>query len=87
MVIVRGAHARDQDFINSKLRPSKQRFPRGAIPGSQEKMKNYGIRRLRTYRPQLEFRAPLYWNFEHEKFLPNFQVPREGRTVRITVNF
>ena len=87
MVLVRSAHSRDQDFINSKLRPSKQRFPRGSIPGAQLKMKNYGAKKLRTYKPQLDFRAPLYYSFTTERMEPNFFVPREGRSVRITVIF
>ena len=56
MVIVRIRSCRDQDFINSKLRPNKRRFPRGPIPGSQIKMKNYGRQHLRFYKIQQPYR-------------------------------
>lgn len=56
MVTVRVKFGRDQDFINSKIRPYKRRFPRGNIPGAKEQMKNYGSQELRPYRPQIKFR-------------------------------
>ena len=57
MVSVRAQSCRDQDFINSKLRPNKRRFPRGPVPGSQAKMKQYGRRHLRYYK----FQKPLWY--------------------------
>ena len=56
MVTLRVKFGRDQEFINSKLRPYKRRFPRGSIPGVKEKMKNYGVQELRHYRTQIKFR-------------------------------
>ena len=56
MVILRIKYGRDQDYINSKLRPSKQRFPRGRIEGAGELMRNYGYHQLRRYRPQIDLR-------------------------------
>ena len=56
MVYVRPAHGRDQELINSVLRPLKRRFPRGPIPGSQSRMVRYGEKHLRSYRPQNNYR-------------------------------
>ena len=98
MVYVRSHQSRDQELINSILRPLKRRFPRGPIPGAQNRMKQYGLKHLKTYRPQTDyryflnpkfllnskFRYPTYYNFSLEKSVPNYQVPREGRTVRVT---
>ena len=56
MVICRAKYGRDQEYINSKLRPHKQRFPRGRIDGATELMKDYGLRQLRRYRPQIDLR-------------------------------
>ena len=56
MVILRAKYGRDQDYINSKLRPTKQRFPRGRIEGASERMRHYGMYHLRHYRPQIELR-------------------------------
>ena len=55
MVSVRLQSCRDQEYINSKLRPHKRRFPRGPIPGSQRKMKLYGQQQLRKYKTQQPF--------------------------------
>ena len=56
MVTIRVKFGRDQEYINSKLRPYKRRFPRGSIPGAKEQMKNYGFRELRYYKSQIKFR-------------------------------
>ena len=56
MVYVRYRYGIDQEQINAVLRPHKQRFPRGKIPGAQTRMKEYGRKRLSTYKPQLEYR-------------------------------
>ena len=56
MVYIRAQHARDQEFINRKLRPKKIRFPRGRIPGARDKMELYGINRLRYFKPRIEYR-------------------------------
>ena len=56
MVTVRVKYGRDQEFINSKLRPFKRRFPRGSVPGAKDKMKHYGLSELRLYRPQIKYR-------------------------------
>ena len=56
MVHVRPLNGRDQELINSVLRPYKRRFPRGPIQGAQSKMRQYGEKHLRTYRPQSDFR-------------------------------
>ena len=56
MVYIRAQHARDQEFINRKLRPKKIRFPRGRIPGARDKMELYGINRLRYFKPRVEYR-------------------------------
>ena len=56
MVYVRPATGRDQELINSILRPLKRRFPRGPIAGAQERMKRYGEKHLRFYRPQADYR-------------------------------
>ena len=56
MVTVRIKYGRDQEFINSKIRPYKRRFPRGNIPGAKDKMKSYGAQELRSYRPQIKLR-------------------------------
>ena len=62
MVTVRIKFGRDQEYINSKLRPFKRRFPRGNIPGAQEKMKRYGINELRYYRTQFKYRFLILLN-------------------------
>ena len=85
MVLIRSQSARNQDYINSKLRPFKRRFPPGPIPGAQTKMREYGHRKLRQYLPQQDFRAPLYYSFTVGRLVANHDVPREGRTVRVTV--
>ena len=56
MVTVRIKYGRDQDFINSKLRPFKRRFPRGSIPGAKERMNSYARTELRFYRGQIKYR-------------------------------
>ena len=105
MVHVRPLNGRDQELINSVLRPYKRRFPRGPIQGAQTKMKQYGEKHLRTYRPQSDYRwgeiflsnlsiglsqinlnysYPTYYNFTLEQNVTNYQVPREGRSVRVT---
>ena len=98
MVITRSQACRDQDFVNSKLRPNKLRFPRGTIPGAKQKMLRYGEKHLRNYRPQIDYRYSFtnfkmnilrsryhtYYNFDLERNVPNYQIPRTGRTVRIT---
>ena len=60
MVTVRVKYGRDQEFINSKIRPYKRRFPRGTIAGAKERMKDYGLRELRKYRPQIKFRFLIF---------------------------
>ena len=52
MVYVRPRTGRDQELINSVLRPMKRRFPRGPIPGAQGRMSQYGAKHLRNYKPQ-----------------------------------
>ena len=84
MVIVRPLQSRDQDFINSKLRPHKRKFPRGPIAGAQLKMRSYGRHKLRSYRPQAEYRHPTYYHLDLERDVINYQVPRLGKIVRIT---
>ena len=56
MVYVRPRTGRDQELINSILRPLKRRFPRGPIAGAQLRMRRYGEKYLRFYRPQAEYR-------------------------------
>ena len=56
MVHVRYRYGIDQEQINAVLRPHKQRFPRGKIPGAQQRMKDYGRKRLSTYKTQLKYR-------------------------------
>ena len=56
MVTIRIKYGRDQEFINSKLRPFKRRFPRGSVPGAREKMNRYGRQELRLYRGQTKYR-------------------------------
>ena len=56
MVFVRYRYGIDQEQINAALRPHKQRFPRGKIPGAQTKMKEYGHKKLSTYKTQLAYR-------------------------------
>ena len=84
MVVVRALCGRDQDYINSRLRPNKRKFPTGRIPGAQLKMKSYGQYRLRTYKPMSNYQYDTYYNFDLERSVPNFSVPRLGKTVKIT---
>ena len=84
MVIVRALCGKDQEYINSRLRPNKRKFPTGRIPGAQLKMTSYGQYRLRSYQPMNRYQYDTYFNFDLWRSVPNFSVPRLGRTVRIT---
>ena len=70
MVIIRYRFGMDQEVVNQILRPHKQRFPRGKIPGAQARMTQYGERKLLSYRPQLEFRLIHDPSRESHLFLP-----------------
>ena len=43
--------------------------------------KNFNLRSIKNF---LIRRYPTYYNFALDKNVPNYQVPREGRSVRVT---
>ena len=73
-----------QEHINSILRPHKQKFRRGPIPGAQAKMKQFGEKNLLFYRPQPRPTYDTYYDFSSKTMKPNLRIPPIGRTVRVT---